>query len=93
MHETPTDTPRCAHHSRVISALIAACRLAAGCGSSTPSHGASSNTGASSNPAAAQTAFSKCMRTNGVPDFPDQDTSISGPYVTMAGIEVPTTID
>jgi hypothetical protein len=85
----PTDTARCARHGRVILAagLIAVCLLAVGCGSSTPSHRATSNT------VTAQLAFSTCIRAHGVPDFPDPGANISGPYITMAGIQVPTTID
>lgn len=40
-----------------------------------------------------QLAFSKCMRANGVPNFPDPGLSISGPSNGIGGIEIPTTIN
>jgi hypothetical protein len=70
------------------AALVAVCQLAAGCGSSTPTHAASSNA-----LAAQGLAFSKCMRTHGIPGFPDPGVSVNGPANSIGGIEIPTSID
>ena len=67
-------------------AAFAACVLAVGCGGSSPRNTTGSNT------AAQQVAFSRCMRTHGVPDFPDPGPS-SGAENSIGGIGIPTTIN
>lgn len=69
-----------------VIAAFAACVLAAGCGGSSPRRTTGSNT------AAQQVAFSRCMRTHGVPDFPDPGPS-SGAENSIGGIGIPTTIN
>jgi hypothetical protein len=69
-----------------VIAVIAACLLTAGCGGSSP------RTTSGSNTAAKQVAFSRCMRTHGVPDFPDPGAS-SGVENSIGGIAIPTTIN
>jgi hypothetical protein len=56
-----------------VAALIAGCLLAVGCGSTTRSHSSNSTI---ATPQAL--AFSKCMRTNGVPNFPDAGGASTG---------------
>lgn len=79
MHTHPnTQRPRSARLLRTAAALVTATTIAA-CGSSTPNgstppSGATTRTGAraSTNSSSRSTlAFSKCMRANGVPNFPD----------------------
>jgi hypothetical protein len=67
---------------------IAACLLATGCGGSSP-------TSATRSPAksAQALAFAKCMREHGLSNFPDPGASISGPYNSIGGIAIPTTIN
>jgi hypothetical protein len=67
--------------------LLAAGLLAAGCGSSSPSSPASPTV------AAQALAYSKCMRADGVPNFPDRGDTVSGPYNSIAGIKIPTSIN
>jgi hypothetical protein len=67
---------------------ISACVLAAGCGSGTPKRTTGSPSGT-----AQDLAFSKCMRAHGVSGFPDPGTNISGPYDSIGGIAIPSTID
>ena len=38
-------------------------------------------------------AFSKCMRGHGVPDFPDPGLSLHGAFSSIGGIEIPPTIN
>ena len=38
-------------------------------------------------------AFSKCMRSHGLPSFPDPGAKISGPYDSIGGVDIPQTID
>ena len=66
---------------------IAASLLAAGCGSSAPK----ATTG--SPRTASELAYSRCMRANGVPDFPDPGTIVGGPANMIGGIAIPATID
>jgi hypothetical protein len=68
--------------------LIAGGLLVVGCGASSPS-----STTPSPTVAAQALAFSKCMRAHGVPNFPDRGDSVSGPYNSIAGIEIPTSIN
>ncbi|MBV9946439.1 MAG: hypothetical protein JOZ69_06305 [Myxococcales bacterium] len=65
-------------HRRQIIGLLAAGVLLAGCGSTSPSH-------SSSRPSASQTgfvhhfmAFASCMRSHGVPSYPDPRVTSSG---------------
>jgi hypothetical protein len=68
--------------------LVAACALATGCGGNSPTIAGSSPT------KSAQTlAFAKCMRAHGVSNFPDPGASISGPYNSIGGMIIPTTIN
>lgn len=69
--------------------LIAAAVLAVGCGSSSPK-----STTTSPTVAAQALAFSKCMRSHGVPNFPDRGgTPPNGPYNSIAGIVIPSSIN
>jgi hypothetical protein len=52
------------------SAALAAAMTIAACGSSSPT-ASSSSTGSGTNQTSSTLAFSKCMRANGVPNFPD----------------------
>lgn len=67
--------------------LLAASLLAAGCGSSSPSSPAAPTV------AAQALAYSSCMRAHGVPNFPDRGDTVSGPYNSIAGIKIPTSIN
>jgi hypothetical protein len=67
---------------------IAACVIAAGCGSSAPRSTASSPT-----VAAQQLAFAKCVRAHGITNFPDPGTSVSGAENMIGGIAIPATIN
>jgi hypothetical protein len=59
------------HTKRLIAtAALAAATTIAACGSSSPTV-SSSSTGSGSNATSSTLAFSKCMRANGVPNFPD----------------------
>lgn len=66
---------------------IAACVLAAGCGSSSPKSTSPSTF------AAQQLAFSKCMRADGVPSFPDPGAPAGPAESSFLGIAIPATID
>lgn len=70
----------------LLVAAITIALLAAGCGTSSP-------TGSSTPQTVAALEFAKCMRGHGVPGLPDPGTTISGPYNSIGGIEIPTTID
>jgi hypothetical protein len=71
---------------------IAACGSGAPTGSTTPSRtssptGSSASTGSGSNSTSSTLAFSKCMRANGVPNFPDLSSNgmlIQGNAQTMS---------
>lgn len=68
--------------------IIAACVLAAGCG------GSSSNRKPTSSSVAAQgLAFSECVRTHGVPSFPDPGAPVSTSESSIGGIAIPASID
>jgi hypothetical protein len=82
---------------RTAAALVATAGLAvlaAGCGGSGGSHVAQLGTTTSSNssPAAAQgsgaLAFSRCMRSHGVPEFPDPDSSGAIPKESLEQLGV-----
>jgi len=77
----------------LVAALIAvsAALAVSACGSS----GRSRTTTASNTVVAQATAFSKCMRAHGVPNFPDPGGPVpsSGSYSTMAGIVIPSSIN
>jgi hypothetical protein len=60
--------------------------LVAGCGTTSLTRSSTSRT-------VAALEFVKCMRGHGVPNLPDPGSSISGPYNSIGGIEIPTTID
>lgn len=88
-HNTQRRRRRARAIAPATAGLITACLLAAGCGSGTATHAQSSD--ASS---AQQLAFSKCMRTHGVPDFPDPGTQPpGGPANTYLGFAIPASID
>jgi hypothetical protein len=70
----------------VLVAALTIGLLGAGCGTS-------SATGSSTPRTAAALEFVKCMRGHGVPNLPDPGSSISGPYNSIGGIEIPTTVD
>ena len=79
MRETPSDTPHCARRGAVIALALTCCALAiAACGSSSKS-----TTTAGSSPAAAGFKFSACMRSHGVPNFPDPTSNGPGPGPTV----------
>jgi hypothetical protein len=66
--------PRSARTAAAIIATAVLALLAAGCSGSGPSSGGSSGVGGSaSSPSAV--AYSACMRSRGVPDYPDPDSS------------------
>jgi hypothetical protein len=69
MHDHATRTFRRARLFAASAALGAAAALAA-CGSSSPTRSTAA-TGSGANAASSALAFSKCMRANGVPNFPD----------------------
>lgn len=59
--------------------------IAAGCGSNNPTPTTTGN--ATQNPASAAYAYARCMRTHGVPNFPDPHVSVSAGKVAV-GIAV-----
>lgn len=65
--------------------LLLPAAFAAGCGSNHPTPTATAD--ATRNPAAAAYAYARCMRTHGVPNFPDPHVSVSGNRVAV-GIAV-----
>lgn len=72
-----------------IAAIVCAIAIGA-CGSaSNPSLSAASGTADN----AAGLAFAKCMRAHGVPNLPDPGVSISGPFNSIGGVEIPATIN
>jgi hypothetical protein len=67
MRETPSNARHIACHGGVVAPLVTCCALAiAGCGSSSKSTAT-----ARSSPLVATLQFSACMRSHGVPNFPD----------------------
>jgi hypothetical protein len=80
------------------AAAIAACGSSAPTGSTRPTRtssptGSSASTGSGSNPTSSTLAFSKCMRANGVPNFPDLSNKgmkieANGQSVSVQGISV-----
>jgi hypothetical protein len=67
MRGTPSDTRQRLYHARAIALAVTCGALAiAACGSSSKS-----TPRAGSNPVAASLMFAACMRSQGVPDFPD----------------------
>ena len=79
--------PRPERCLQVAAAVLAAGLLAAGCGGS-PSH-PSSNKPTSGPQAGSQAiAYSRCMRSHGVPSFPDPTISRSGGHVGI-GLSIP----
>ena len=76
------------HAAAVSGALIAIGLLAAGCVSSSPTSNTSSPT-----VVAQALAFSNCMRAHGVSNFPDRGDKATGSYTSIAGIEIPSSID
>ena len=81
------DKPRARRATVSVIGLIAACALAAGCGSN--SDGSASNSGF----AAESLAYSKCIRAHGIAGFPDPGASIPGPHDMIGGIAIPPTIN
>ncbi len=74
MRQTPSDTPHGARHARVIALAVTCCALAiTACGSSSKS-----TTTASSSPFASALKFAACMRSHGVPNFPDPTPNAQG---------------
>ncbi len=69
-----------------MSVLAAAALLAAACGDGSPSSAASggSSIGAASATAASAVRYSTCMRSHGVPDYPDPGSSGQLPKITPA---------
>jgi hypothetical protein len=61
----------------------------AGCGSSTKQGSATT----SPTVASRALSFVKCMRAHGVPNLPDPGQSVSGPYNSIAGIAIPSSIN
>jgi hypothetical protein len=60
--------------------------LATACGGGSPSSSSTSNVaGAKSAGYAAQLAYSRCMRSHGVPDFPDPQHNASGTGISVSG--------
>lgn len=68
------------------AALIAACLLAAGCGSGAPSRPATPPS-----PRASGVAFSECMRAHGLATFPDP--GATGASNSIGDVAIPPTID
>jgi hypothetical protein len=69
----------------------AVCCVVAACGSSGPTPGASA-TGAQPSSSPNQIAFAKCMRSHGIPSFPDPG-AVSDTGNTVFGIGLPADID
>ncbi len=80
--------PRSGARVGAIFATMAVCAIVAGCGSSAP-NGTTSSPPAS----AAQLAFVKCMRRDGVPNLPDPGAPVTGPENTIGGVAIPPSID
>ena len=78
---------RARRRAPLAAGLLAASLLAAGCGSSSPSSPAAPTV------AAQALAYSSCMRAHGVPNFPDRGDTVSGPYNSIAGIKIPTSMN
>ncbi len=76
---------RRARAAAAITAMAAAALLAAACGGSPSSTGAggSPNAGGSANSTSA-VAYASCMRSHGVPDYPDPDSSGQLPKIAAA---------
>ncbi len=80
------------------AAALAVAAAIAACGSSAPAAtgsaaAAASSTGSSSSSSSAMLAFSKCMRANGVPNFPDLSSNglrvaASGQTISVNGVSV-----
>jgi hypothetical protein len=66
---------------RIILALLVA-PVAAGCGSNKPT--TSAGTASASSPGASAYAYSRCMRSHGVTNFPDPKVSVSGNSARVA---------
>jgi len=74
------------------AAALAAAATIAACGSSTPTspsspHSSNSPPSRGSDPTSSTLAFSKCMRANGVPNFPDPDGSGEIPKQSVISAE------
>jgi hypothetical protein len=79
--------PRARRATVSVIGLIAACALAAGCGSN--SNRSASNSGS----ATQELAYSKCIRAHGIAGFPDPGANIPGPHDSIGGIAIPPTIN
>jgi hypothetical protein len=81
VRETTSDTRHCARHTRALVLAVTCCALAtAACGSSSKS-----TTTAGSSRLAASLKFSVCMRSHGVPNFPDPTSN--GPNPTARPVD------
>jgi hypothetical protein len=81
MRETPTNAPRRAGHGRLIALAVTCCALAiAACASSSKS-----TTASGSSLPAAGLKFASCMRSHGVPNFPDP--TANGPAPTVGTVD------
>jgi hypothetical protein len=82
--------PPIARTAAAIIATAALALLAAACSGSTSSTGSSTGSGGSSNAGGSQTsqllAFAQCMRSNGVPNFPDPNNSDKFPGAQQLGV-------
>jgi hypothetical protein len=81
--------PRAARTAAAIIATAGLALLAAACSSSPSSTGSSNGSGGSSNAGGSQTqliAFAHCMRSNGVPSFPDPNNSVKFPGAQQLGV-------
>jgi hypothetical protein len=76
--------------SRGLPALVAIVLTLAACTSKSPSDSGSPTTAASS--AASAVAYSACMRTHGVPNYPDPDSSGTLPKVSPQQLGVSSTL-
>jgi hypothetical protein len=68
------------HRVPIATAVVSGVLVIAGCGSSSEPGSPSKS---ASNPAAAEISFSSCMRSHGVPNFPDPITSGGGSHISI----------
>ena len=71
-----------------ITIIAIACLVLAGCGGDSIAKTTSASAGTGD-----AVAFSKCMRVNGLPSFPDPGTPSSGPANMIGGVSIPASID
>jgi hypothetical protein len=94
MHDRVREPPRRAR-LRTMAAALAAATMIAACGSASSPTASGSSTGASATGSTSPAlAFSKCMRANGVPNFPDlssfgmQIAAGSGQAISVNGVSL-----